>query len=77
MFDENLYLFVKKFKFRSSKLIIICFIFKIKYFALFKVGEVKISCFLSFIYLFGYEGSLYNFDGEVVNFLKVCIFFCI
>lgn len=49
MFDENLYLFVKKFKFRSSKLIIICFIFKIKYFALFKVGEVKISCFLSFI----------------------------
>lgn len=64
----------KESKFRNSKLTITCFTSKIKYFALFKVGEVKISCLLSFIYPFGYEGSLYNFDGEAVNSLKVCIF---
>lgn len=67
----------KESKFRNSKLTITCFTSKIKYFALFKVGEVKISCLLSFIYPFGYEGSLYNFDGEAVNSLKACIFSCI
>lgn len=77
MSDENLHLFAKKSKFRNSKLTITCFTSKIKYFALFKVGEVKISCLLSFIYPFGYEGSLYNFDGEAVNSVKACIFSCI
>lgn len=67
MSDENLHLFAKKSKFRNSKLTITCF----------KVDEVKISCLLSFIYPFGYEGSLYNFDGEAVNSLKACIFSCI
>lgn len=37
-----------KSKFRSSKVTITCFTSKIKYFALFKVGEVKISCLLKF-----------------------------
>lgn len=55
----------KESKFRNSKLTITCF----------KVDEVKISCLLSFIYPFGYEGSLYNFDGEAVNSVKACIFF--
>lgn len=54
----------KESKFRNSKLTITCL----------KVDEVKISCLLSFIYPFGYEGSLYNFDGEAVNSLKACIF---
>lgn len=67
----------KESKFRNSKLTITCFTSKIKYFALFKVGEVKISCLLSFFYPFGYEGSLYNYDGEAVNSLKACIFSCI
>lgn len=38
----------KESRFRNSNVTITCFTSKIKYFALFKVGEVKISCLLKF-----------------------------
>lgn len=69
----------KKSKFRNGKLTITCItsnMSKIKYIALFEVVEVKIAVF-EVLCIHFHERSLYDFDGEAVNSLKICIFSCV